>query len=131
MKILTGKVVQGEGWGSLIGFPTANLRAKNHGLSHGVYAVWVKIFHPKLPRQKIVVLHRGLAVIGVGGWFKKRRPKVEVHLLDFKKNIVGHQVVAEIVKKIRPVKKFPHTQKLIAEIKRDIAKAKAILGRKK
>jgi riboflavin kinase/FMN adenylyltransferase len=46
-------------------------------------------------------------------------PILEVHILDFAKNIYGKHVTVEFLQKIRSEKKFSSPQELIAQIKKD------------
>jgi riboflavin kinase / FMN adenylyltransferase len=122
-KLLKGRVIKGEGWATLVGFPTANIDRKHfykNPIANGIYAGWVKIGR----QQK---KYRGLSVIGVPSFFRAAYPKVEVYILDFKKNILGRTIEFEVVEKVRSIKKFADTTELIKQMKQDEAQARRIL----
>jgi riboflavin kinase / FMN adenylyltransferase len=109
---MCGYVVHGDKIGRIIGFPTANIylhRKKSPLL--GVYAV--QMFGAD---TKPVF---GIANIGwrptVGG----NKLLLEVHLFDFDKDIYGHHVRVEFLKKIRDEKKFNSFDELKQQIFRD------------
>ncbi|OGL78494.1 hypothetical protein A3J43_03900 [Candidatus Uhrbacteria bacterium RIFCSPHIGHO2_12_FULL_54_23] len=64
---------------------------------------------------------KGVAVIGVDN-------KVEVHILDFNKDICGWYGEVELVKELRLLKKYKDATLLRAQIKKDIANARSILS---
>ena len=114
-----GKVVQGDSRGEKLGFPTANLECGCDPLiPPGVYLVYV-ILDKKI--------FKGIANIGFRpSFYKKREGKVlvEVHILDFNKNIYGREMIVEIIQKLRDEKKFLTQEALIAQIKADEIKAR-------
>ncbi len=110
---IMGQVVKGDGRGRSLGFPTANI-APDHELipPFGVYAVRIHV------KGKA---YNGMANIGCRPSFPSRNPSVhiEVHILDFKKNIYGRDVIVEVVRKIRSEKIFSSPQALIDQLKKD------------
>ncbi|HLD70232.1 MAG TPA: bifunctional riboflavin kinase/FAD synthetase [Candidatus Omnitrophota bacterium] len=113
-----GKVVKGDSRGAKLGFPTANLECECDPLiPRGVYLVYVTL------DKKIF---KAMANIGFRPSFYKRGGKalLEVHILDFKKNIYGREMIVEVIRKLRDEKKFLTQEALIAQIKVDETKAR-------
>ncbi len=119
---LTGEVVPGDGRGKSIGVPTANLALCGDRLlpAEGVYAAWATVGDGS----------RYPAVVNVG-----RRPTfdgdgvtVEAHLLDFRGDIYGWEMVLEFRRHLRGEQKFPDIDALVAQIRRDIESAREVLG---
>jgi len=124
---LRGEVVPGAGRGSRLGFPTANLHLHSRQLlpADGVYAVWVRL-PPAWGRPSLLP---GLAYVGRRPTFGPGRRAVEVHLLDFSGDLLGWEVRAEFVERLRPEQTFPGPAELVAQMERDAAQARAILGK--
>ncbi|MFA6272107.1 MAG: riboflavin kinase [Patescibacteria group bacterium] len=112
-----GKVIYGDGYGAPLGYPTANLRMPKKTISSGVYAGYVKFSGKR---------YKGLVVVGMPSETEKK-PKLEVHILDFEKMIYGQWLSVEIVKKMRPLKEFSHRNLLLETIKNDCEQARLIL----
>lgn len=112
-----GKVVYGQQLGRRLGFPTANVRLKRYRSPlSGVFAVDVVIDGRR---------HSGVANIGirptVAGLVK---PILEVHVLDFDREIYGQRIAVFPQKKLREEKKFASLDELKENIRRDVEKAK-------
>ena len=108
-----GSVVKGDGRGKQLGYPTANIQYECGVLPpNGVYLV--EVFYNK---KRFF----GLANIGQRPSFKPHDKKIvlEVHILNFKKNIYGQKLLVELIKKIRDEKEFPRAQDLINQIRSD------------
>lgn len=105
--------------GKLLGFPTANINLQDELCPKiGVYAVIVKCLDKK---------YNGVANIGYSPTFDDRALTVEVHILDFNKNIYGHKIRVNFIKRLRDEKKFSSISDLSEQIKKDIEKARKIL----
>lgn len=106
------KVVKGEGRGSKIGFPTANLKGtENLCLKEGVYAVKVN--------DEMV----GVANYGYRPTFGGKKKVLEVHIPGFSGNLRGKTVKVEFLKFIREEKKFESVEDLKRQIERDVQSA--------
>jgi len=116
-----GKVIQGrDRGGKLLGFPTANITLSDELVPKaGVYAVTVEIMNEN---------YQGVANIGYSPTFDDHQFTVEVHILDFKKDIYGENIRINFIKRIRDEKKFSNINELIAQIKSDIEIAKEIIS---
>ena len=118
---IMGKVVRGDQRGRGLGFPTANIHPQNSVVPPiGVYAVYVVIGCKRF---------KGMANVGRRPSFKKNNNNinVEVHIFDFKRSLYGKEITVEFVKKIRNEKVFKISEQLIAQLKRDEIKTRAIL----
>ena len=115
---IAGTVIKGKQLGRSLGFPTCNLALNRRNIPlHGVYACDVQI---ELQHGETLSA-RGAANIGY-------RPTVdhdgaamlEVHLLDFDRDIYGAWVSVVFHHRIRPEQKFASLQQLTGQITRDI-----------
>ncbi|MDB4833566.1 riboflavin biosynthesis protein RibF [Acidimicrobiia bacterium] len=114
----TGTVVLGKQLGSSIGFPTANVQL--HNLTQlprfGVYAVRVHI-------DKKTYL--GCLNIGINPTVEANlETKIEIHILEFDKNIYDKDISFELIEFIRDEKKFGSIDDLTAQIQLDVDKIK-------
>ena len=110
-----------EFYGKKLGFPTANIFVKNAVIPPvGVYAVVAIVGEKK---------YNGMANIGSRPSFKSKGSSIniEVHIFNFAKTLYAKDIFVEFVKKIRNEKKFNSKEKLIAQLKRDEVKSRAIL----
>ena len=69
---------------------------------------------------------RGVAVIGMKDE-KRGGKKVEVHILDYKKNVYGWRLEAILVKYLRKLEKFKSISDLVEQAKRDIANTRKVV----
>lgn len=110
-----GIVVHGDKRGRTIGFPTANIQSLEGSFipATGVYAV------------KILVQNKwydGVCNVGYKPTFKNPKDKqlsIEVHILNFAKNIYGEEVKVGWYKRLRNEKKFDGIESLKAQIEKD------------
>ena len=110
-----GTVIHGRGRGKKIGFPTANLDPHHETLPpEGVYAVWGGLGGRPL---------RGVLHIGKRPTFKDNQKSVEVHWLNWKRDLYGREIELFFVKKLRPIRRFGSAQKLESAIRKDILAA--------
>lgn len=112
---IEGEVVSGKQIGNSIGFPTSNIQlSESYKLipAKGVYAVWVHY------RQK---KYAGMLNIGTRPTFEDGRNEqsIEVHILDFEKQIYGENLHLTFVKKIRDEQKFTSIELLIRQLEKD------------
>jgi riboflavin kinase/FMN adenylyltransferase len=115
---ISGTVVSGSKRGKGLGFPTANIACEADILPpQGVYAVRVWLGKKQYP---------ALANIGTRPTFEAQvsKPCLEVHILDFSRNIYGKYLEVQFLKKIRNEKKFSGPQNLIRQIEKDVTFAR-------
>jgi riboflavin kinase/FMN adenylyltransferase len=112
---LTGQVVKGDGRGRQLGFPTANLQVDPRKLipAQGVYVGYVD-------GKKCVVN------IGSRPTFKVGRTVIEIHILNFNKNIRGRVIKLDLFSRLRAERRFASAGELIKQIKKDIVRARAM-----
>lgn len=119
---LRGAVVRGEGRGRTLGFPTANLHVRSADKlvpPAGIYAVWVVLRGGR---------HMGALHIGPRPAFPGSPPTIEAHLLDFRGDLYGEVVRVDFVQRLRNVEPFGSVPDLVAQIERDVAQCRRILG---
>jgi|SRR3989344_3380552 len=114
--IIEGKVLKGDGYGRKLGFPTANLDRKQFlkdkmDLPLGIYAGVAFLHHIKKIRKVAII---------VGPLDKKKIPKIEAHILDFKGRLYGKKLTLYPYKFLRPFEVFKTEKILIAQIKKDV-----------
>jgi riboflavin kinase/FMN adenylyltransferase len=106
--------------GRLLGFPTANLTLEDElSPKHGIYAVTV------LYDSRIFA---GVANIGYSPTFDDHIFTVEVHILDFNKNIYGKAIKVNFIERLRDEIRFDSIDALSEQIRRDVSHARKILG---
>ena len=118
---ILGTVVKGDGIGHQLGFPTANLDTHHEAFPpDGVY----------LTRVIVAGGESVTGVINLG-----RRPTftdrshqriLEVHLLDFRRDIYGQELEVIFRQKLRGEQKFNSVEELKAQIAADIATARQL-----
>ncbi|MCX4190188.1 bifunctional riboflavin kinase/FAD synthetase [Methylophaga sp. OBS3] len=114
---MSGRVSHGDKRGRQMGFPTANIDLHRCTVPlSGVYAV--QLFG--IDGEPV----NGVANIGVRPTIGDDKALLEVHLLDFNRDIYGAHVQVVFLEKLRQEQKFPNLDALIAQIHKDIAAAK-------
>ena len=115
---MCGRVVHGDERGRTIGFPTANIHL--HRLSspvNGVYAV--EVFG--LEREPLT----GVANVGNRPTVDGRGSRLEVHLLDYDRDIYGRYLQVDFLHKLRAEHRFETLEELVAQIRKDATAARA------
>ncbi|GAB6173823.1 bifunctional riboflavin kinase/FAD synthetase [Paradesulfitobacterium aromaticivorans] len=119
---LCGKVVEGEQRGRLLGYPTANILPPADLLTpkRGVYAVWAELGGRKVS---------GIMNIGMKPTFHTMyATTVEVHFLDFNKNLYGQEIHIQIEDRLREERKFNGIDELKAQLHKDARQAEHVLS---
>ncbi len=130
---VSGKVVAGKGIGGRqVHVPTANLADPRILLPPcGVYAAR-GLLNPQLDHAPRIC--QGIVYIGHAPTFLTdqadllKPPVLELHLFDFTEDIYGMTIDVEFHDYIRPDQTFPSVEALRGQIRRDIDRAKHILG---
>ncbi|MHC4663355.1 MAG: riboflavin biosynthesis protein RibF [Planctomycetota bacterium] len=107
-----GIVIEGDGRGRTLGYPTANIDPEHHvRLPNGVYGGETE-FGGKT--------HPTLVNIGRRPTFETNgRELIEAHLLDFKGNLYGQELLLRFFRRIRGEKAFSSAAELVKQIDRD------------
>lgn len=115
---LTSTVVHGDARGRTIGFPTANLDIPSEAAvpNNGVYAVRA------ITEDGSV--HSAVANIGINPTFNGVYCHIEVHILDFARDIYNQQLTIEFLAKLRNEKKFSGIDALVTQLHQDVETAK-------
>lgn len=115
---ISGRVVHGDGLGSKLGFPTANIQLRhNRPPLNGIYVV-------QAHTEGLGVL-QGVASLGVRPTVKQdNKPVLEVHLFEFSRQIYGKHLRVEFLQKLRDEKKYPDVETLTKQIALDVEHAK-------
>jgi riboflavin kinase/FMN adenylyltransferase len=116
---IRGKVVKGEGIGTDMGIPTANIKpVKKLIPKDGVYAVEVELEEGRFG---------GVLNIGFRPTFGGRERRIEVHILDYCGELLGKEITINILGRLRDEMKFQSDRELKAQIERDIERARSLL----
>jgi len=109
---MSGPVVTGAGRGKTLGFPTANIQFSQDLVPlPGVYVVEAEIGG---------VRHRAVASVGFNPTFGENSLGVEVHVMDFHRDIYGEEIAVFFRDRIRDERKFKTVQDLVRQIEKDV-----------
>jgi riboflavin kinase/FMN adenylyltransferase len=117
---LGGEVVHGERRGRKIGFPTANIHVWEAQVipQNGVYACRAHLG---------VETFKAVTNVGNRPTFNGQSVTVEAHLLDFDRDIYGQRLDLDFVAHLRGEVKFSGIEGLVAQIRQDVERGRAIL----
>ena len=114
---MSGRVIRGDNRGKRLGIPTANIALKrNKSPLLGVFAVRVEGLEDRV--------YQGVANLGTRPVFFGKQVLLEVHILDFDRDIYGRHLHVNFDCKIREEQNFASVQELVAQIRRDIESAR-------
>ena len=115
---LCGRVAHGDKLGRTLGVPTANIHLHRQNTPFkGIYVV--ELFG--LPAEPLA----GVASIGTRPTVGGTRTLLEVHLLDFDRDIYGKYVHVNFLHKLRDEQRFESLDELKTHIQQDIRDARA------
>lgn len=115
---ISGRVAHGDKIGRQIGYPTANIRLRRGRVPlAGVFAVELLGIDGDCARR-----WPGAASLGTRPTIAASlQPVLEVHLLDFERDIYGTHVTVNFLHKLRDEARFDSLEELTAYIARDVA----------
>ena len=111
--VLTGNVVKGNQLGRTINFPTANIEIpEEYKLipKNGVYIVTANVSN-----QTVF----GMMNIGVKPTLGENKLSIEVHLLDFDKDIYNQKIQVNLLERLRDEQKFESFEALKSQLEKD------------
>jgi riboflavin kinase/FMN adenylyltransferase len=109
--LVEGKVVKGNRYGTLIGYPTANIITEQILPKDGVYQVEIIMNTTKF---------NGVSNIGYCPTFDKKKKTFEVHIINFNKNLYNKKINIIFKKRLRDEMKFSSPYELKKMIEKDI-----------
>ena len=118
---LRGFVIRGDGRGSGLGFPTANLSVEAADKllpPSGIYAVWGTLRAGTF---------QGALHLGPRPTFQGSPPTIELHLMDFSGEVYGEEVRVDFIRYLRPIRAFGSATALVRQMELDVAEARAAL----
>ncbi len=118
---LLGVVINGDGRGRQLGFPTANIQVPERLLlpGDGVYAVNLIIDGRRID---------GMASIGCNPTFRVDQRRFEIHLFDWQEDLYGRQITIQFVARLRDMIRFSSAERLVAQLEADRRAAQAALS---
>ena len=113
--IVIGEVIHGKKIARQLGFPTTNIKMDNNRLypPSGIYGAFLQVSD-----KNSKVLY-GVVNIGYNPTLKQEM-SLEVHILDFDREVYGEKLYIQIVKFMREEKKFSSIDELKATIQADV-----------
>jgi riboflavin kinase/FMN adenylyltransferase len=105
---------------SMLGFPTANIQLQDELCpKQGIYAVTAQLENQTFP---------AVANIGYSPTFEDHIFTIEVHILDFERDIYNKPIRVNFISRLRDEIKFEGIAALSEQIKKDIHQARTILS---
>ena len=125
---IDGVVEHGDHRGRALGFPTANLNFDRFAAlpADGIYAGRALALDEWWQVDEAVALGAAAISVGTNPTFGRRQRRVEAHILDFNGDLYGRRVGIEFTTRLRGMIKFADVAALIAQMKLDVAQARAI-----
>jgi riboflavin kinase/FMN adenylyltransferase len=118
---IRGAVQHGDKLGRTIGYPTANLALGSYlRPRYGIYAVT-----GRLPDGRTV---QGAANMGIRPTFDPPKELLEPFFFDFSGDLYGQEIEVAFHHFLRPEAKFDSLEALTAQMARDCAEARVLLG---
>ena len=115
---VSGPVITGAGRGRKLGYPTANIQYAQELLPlPGVYVVEAEVAR---------IRYRAVASVGFNPTFGENSLGVEVHLLDFDRDLYGQEVSVYFRDRIRDERKFKTVEELVRQIEKDVQYARGM-----
>jgi riboflavin kinase/FMN adenylyltransferase len=118
---MSGRVVKGRQIGRKLGYPTANVNLRRRQSAiQGIFAV-------KVSGLKDGIIF-GVASVGTRPTFGLIKPILEIHLLDFNRDIYGEYIHVDFIARIRDELKFESEGDLVKAMNQDVENARSIFS---
>ncbi len=118
---IEGLVQHGDKLGRTIGYPTANIDMGSYlRPAYGIYAV-----RGRLADGRVL---NGAANLGIRPTFDPPKELLEPYFFDFAESLYSQCVAVQLIDYLRPEAKFDGIDSLIAQMQKDVARARQILG---
>ena len=119
---MRGEVIHGDKRGREIGYPTANMEPGSYiRPRYGIYAVTGRVL---TTGQEL----KGAANIGIRPTFDPPKELLEPYFFDFSGDLYGQEIEVAFRHFLRPEQKFDSLDALTAQMERDCARARELLG---
>ena len=126
-----GVVVRGDGRGTDLGYPTANVAPPMYAAipGDGVYAAWFTVLGRGPVMGELVPGQRRAAAVSIGTnpTFSGRTRTVEAFVLDTQADLYGQHVAVDFVARLRGMEHFASVDELIEAMAVDTDSARAAL----
>ncbi len=119
--MLTGTIVSGNALGRQFDYPTINLNIEEEYKlipKSGVYVIETLIKEQ---------LFFGIMNIGRRPTINGKKKTIEVHLLDFNKDLYGEKIQVDLLTRLRDEQRFDSIEDLYTQIKKDEIKARSLI----
>jgi riboflavin kinase/FMN adenylyltransferase len=111
--LLTGRIIKGQGVGRKINFPTVNLDIEED--------------YKLIPKKGVYVVQAhfnsesvfGIMNIGYRPTVGGKGQTIEIHLLDFQRDLYGSKMQIEVLQRLRDEQKFESIEELAVQISKD------------
>jgi riboflavin kinase/FMN adenylyltransferase len=118
---IEGTVIRGDARGRTIGFPTANMTLRDYlRPAYGIYAVRARLADGRLLD--------GAANLGIRPTFDPPTELLETYLFDFAGDLYGQTIEVALIERLRGEEKFASLDALVAQMAKDVARARALLA---
>lgn len=122
-----GKVVHGDKRGRTLGVRTANIEAHVGCIFPGRGVYLADLYVGKQPYACLVNVGHNPTFCSMDD-DSDEKMRIEAHILDFDRSLYGIEVQVDFLKRLRDEMKFDSPEKLVAQIRKDIAAARKFKG---
>ena len=123
MRVITGTVMRGAGYGRKLGFPTANLDRREY--ARRKYAWRLGVYAGVATRPKSGKSYPTGIVLGPRD--ESGLPKIEAHLIGFSGNLYDKKLRLELRTFLRPFISYSNEDALKKQIAKDLAVVRKLI----
>ena len=118
---LEGEVIKGDERGTVLGFPTANLKLGPERVipRDGIYATWALVKGKR---------YSSATSIGVRPTFGPGQRTIETYIIDFSGDLYGKEIALQFVERLRDEMRFDNAEALKAQMSQDVEQARKALS---